>query len=340
MKSKIAKISMAAIAVIGLSASVANADTLSDTKAQGYLKCGINSGLPGFASADSKGNWSGIDIDVCRAVAAAVLGDATKVKFTSLNAKERFTALQSGEIDLLSRNTTWTETRDASLGLNFAGVNFYDGQGFMVHKSLGVKSAKELDGAAVCVQSGTTTELNLADYFRKNGMKYKLVAYDANDQVVKGYESGRCDVITSDSSQLYSLRIKLKNPSGSAVLPEIISKEPLGPVVRQGDDKWFNIVKWSYNAMVAAEEAGITSKNVDSMLKSNNPTVKRILGVEGKLGENLGLSKDFAYNIIKQVGNYGEVFDRTVGKDSPLKIKRGLNALWTKGGLQYSPPFR
>ena len=340
MKSKIAKISMAAIAVIGLSASVANADTLSDTKAQGYLKCGINSGLPGFASADSKGNWSGIDISVCRAVAAAVLGDASKVKFTSLNAKERFTALQSGEIDLLSRNTTWTETRDSSLGLNFAGVNFYDGQGFMVHKSIGVKNAKELNGAAVCVQSGTTTELNLADYFRKNGMNYKLVAYDSNDQVVKGYESGRCDVITSDSSQLYSLRIKLKNPNGSMVLPNIISKEPLGPVVRQGDDKWFNIVKWSYAAMVAAEEAGITSKNVDSMLKSNNPTVKRILGVEGKLGENLGLSKNFAYNIIKQVGNYGEVFDRTVGMNSPLKIKRGLNALWTKGGLQYSPPFR
>ena len=340
MRSKIAKISMAAIAVIGLSASVASADTLSDTLSQGYLKCGINSGLPGFASADSNGHWTGIDIEVCRAVAAAVLGDPTKVKFTSLNAKERFTALQSGEIDLLSRNTTWTETRDSSLGLNFAGVNFYDGQGFMVHKSLGVKSAKELDGAAVCVQSGTTTELNLADYFRKNGMKYKLVAYDANDQVVKGYESGRCDVITSDSSQLYSLRIKLKNPSGSAVLPEIISKEPLGPVVRQGDDKWFNIVKWSYNAMVAAEEAGITSKNVDSMLKSNNPTIKRILGVEGKLGENLGLKKDFAYQIIKKVGNYGEVFERTVGMGSPLKIKRGINALWTKGGLQYSPPFR
>ncbi len=340
MKSKIAKISIAAIAALSLSASVASADTLSDTLSQGYLKCGINSGLPGFASADSQGHWSGIDISVCRAVAAAVLGDKTKVKFTSLNAKERFTALQSGEIDLLSRNTTWTETRDSSLGLNFAGVNFYDGQGFLVHKSLGVKNAKELDGAAVCVQSGTTTELNLADYFRKNGMKYKLVAYDSNDQVLKGFETGRCDVITSDSSQLYSLRIKLKNPAGSMVLPNIISKEPLGPVVRQGDDKWFNIVKWSYAAMVAAEEAGITSKNVDSMLKSNNPTVKRILGVEGKLGENLGIRKDFAYQIIKQVGNYGEVFERTVGMGSPLKIKRGLNALWTKGGLQYSPPFR
>ncbi len=340
MKSKIAKISMAAIAVIGLSASVANADTLSDTVKQGYLKCGINSGVPGFAAVDSKGVWSGIDIDVCRAVATAVLGDPSKVKYTSLNAKERFTALQSGEIDLLSRNTTWTETRDTSLGLNFAGVNFYDGQGFMVHKSLGVKDAKELDGAAVCVQSGTTTEMNLADYFRSNGMKYKLVAYDSNDQVVKAYESGRCDVLTSDSSQLYSLRIKLKKPSESMVLPNIISKEPLGPVVRQGDDKWFNIVKWSYNAMVAAEEAGITSKNVDSMLKSNNPTVKRILGVEGKLGENLGLSKDFAYNIIKKVGNYGEIFENNVGMNSPLKIKRGLNALWTKGGLQYSPPFR
>ncbi len=335
---KIAKLSLAALALIGMSAT---AGTLEDTKKNGYVKCGIDGGLPGFSEILSGGEYKGIDVDGCRAVAAAVLGDAKKVKFVSLNAKERFAALQSGEIDLLVRNTTWTQTRDTSLGLNFAGVNFYDGQGFMVRKDLGVKSAKELDGASVCIQTGTTTELNVADYFRSNGMTYKSVAYDANDQVVKAYESGRCDVLTSDSSQLYGLRTKLKNPKAHMVLPEIISKEPLGPVVRQGDDVWFNIVKWSFNAMVAAEEAGITSKNVDKLKKtSTNPTIKRILGTEGKMGANLGLSKDWAYNIIKQVGNYGEVFERNVGKNTPLRIERGINALWTNGGLQYSPPFR
>jgi general L-amino acid transport system substrate-binding protein len=268
------------------------------------------------------------------------LGDAKKVKYIALNAKERLTALQSGEIDMLSRNTTWTQTRDTSLGLNFTGVTYYDGQGFMVTKKLGVKSAKELDGASICLQTGTTTELNVADYFRTNKMKYKLVSYDTNDQVVKAYESGRCDVLTSDQSQLYGLRIKLLKPDESVVLPEVISKEPLGPVVRKGDGKWFDIVRWTSYAMLAAEEAGVTSANVDAMLKSDNPDIKRLLGVEGQMGENLGLKKDFAYNIIKQVGNYGESFEKTVGQGSPLKISRGYNALWTHGGLQYAPPFR
>jgi general L-amino acid transport system substrate-binding protein len=334
---KLAKLSLAAIALIGMSAT---AGTLEDTKAQGFVKCGIDGGLPGFSEILSGGVYKGMDVDGCRAVAAAVLGDASKVKYISLNAKERLAALQSGEIDVLYRNTTWTESRDTSLGLNFAGVNYYDGQGFMVRKDLGVKSAKELDGASVCIQTGTTTELNVADYFRKNGMKYKTVAYDTNDQVVASYENGRCDILTSDASQLYGLRTKLKDQANHIVLPEIISKEPLGPVVRQGDDAWFNIVKWSYNAMVAAEEAGITSQNVDKMKSSNNPTIRRILGVEGKMGANLGLSADFAYQIIKQVGNYGEVFERNVGVNTPLNIKRGINDLWTRGGLQYSPPFR
>ncbi len=322
---------------LALAANTVSADTLDSVKSKGYVQCGVSTGLPGFSNADKSGNWKGLDVDVCRAVAAATLGDANKVKFTPLTAKERFTALQSGEIDMLSRNTTWTLTRDASLGLNFAGVNYYDGQGFMVSKNLGVKSALELDGAAVCLQAGTTTELNLADYFRENGMKYKAITYDTSDATVKGFEAGRCDVLTSDQSQLYALRIKLKNPNSAVVLPEVISKEPLGPVVRQGDDKWFNIVKWSLFAMLNAEEMGVTSKNVDSMKNSKNPGIARLMGGQG---EKLGLSDDWAYNIIKQVGNYGESFERNVGMGSPLKISRGLNALWNKGGLQYAPPIR
>ena len=337
----LSKVAISALLAASTLALSANAGTLQDTLKQGYLKCGINTGLPGFAEADSSGKWHGLDVDICRAVAAAVLGDASKVKYVNLNAKERFTALQSGEIDLLARNTTWTETRDTSLGLNFAGVNYYDGQGFMVHKSLGIKSALELDGASVCLQAGTTTELNLADYFRSHGMKYKLVSYDTNDQVLNGYVTGRCDVLTTDQSQLYSLRVKMKHPEKSVVLPEIISKEPLGPVVRQGDDEWFNIVKWTFFAMVGAEEKGITSKNVDDLrAHSKDPEIKRMLGVEGNMAANLHLKKDWLYNIIKQVGNYGESFDRNVGPKTPLKIKRGLNALWKNGGLQYSPPFR
>jgi len=336
---KITKLSLATIMACGV---YANAGTLDNVKKNGMLNCGVSTGLPGFAEVGADKKWKGLDVDMCRAVAAAVLGDATKVKIVPLTAKERFTALQSGEIDLLSRNTTWTNTRDTSLGLNFAGINYYDGQGFLVSKKLGVRSAKQLDGASVCITAGTTTELNLAEYFNLNGMKYSPITYDTADQVTKGFEAGRCDLITSDASQLYALRTKMKNPNNYKVLPQIISKEPLGPVVRQGDDVWFNIVRWSLNALKAAEEFGITSKNVDKMAKtSKNPEVKRILGVTGNIGKNLKLDSKWAYNIIKQVGNYGESFKRNVGKGSPLKISRGLNNLWTtKGGLQYSPPFR
>ena len=323
--------------ILAVAANTASADTLSSVKSKGFVQCGASTGLPGFSNADASGSWKGLDVDICRAVAAAVLGDAGKVKYTPLTAKERFTALQSGEIDMLSRNTTWTLTRDGSLGLNFAGVNYYDGQGFMVTKGLGVKSALELDGAAVCIQAGTTTELNLADYFRENGMKYKSVTYDTSDATIKGFEAGRCDMLSSDQSQLYALRIKLKNPGDAIVLPEVISKEPLGPVVRQGDDKWFNIVKWSLYAMVNAEELGLTSKNIDSMKGSSNPSIGRFMDGQG---EKLSLNNDWAYNIVKQVGNYGEAFERNVGMSSPLKISRGLNALWSNGGLQYAPPIR
>jgi general L-amino acid transport system substrate-binding protein len=334
---KMIKLSVAALMA---TAVVASAGTLENVKKAGFIKCGVDGGLPGFSEVVSGGVYKGIDVDGCKAMAAAVLGDASKVKYVNLNSKERFAALQSGEIDILVRNTTWTNTRDASLGFNFAAVNFYDGQGFMVRKDLGVKSALELDGASVCIQTGTTTELNVADYFKANNMKYKSVSYDSNDQVLASYESGRCDVLTSDSSQLYGLRTKLKDGANHIVLPEIISKEPLGPVVRQGDDVWFNITRWTFNAMVAAEEHGITSKNIDSLKSSKNPTIRRILGLEGKIGENLHLNKDWAYQVIKQVGNYGEVFERNVGINTPLKIKRGLNAQWKDGGLQYSPPFR
>jgi general L-amino acid transport system substrate-binding protein len=315
--------------------------TFDAVKKQGFVQCGVNTGLPGFSNTDDDGNWKGLDVDVCRAVAAAMFGDASKVKYTPLNAKERFTALQSGEIDILSRNTTWTLTRDASLGLNFTGVTYYDGQGFLVKKSLGVKSAKELSGASVCVQSGTTTELNLADYFRSHNMKFKPVTYDTADATAKAFDAGRCDALTSDQSQLYALRILLKDPSGSEVLPDVISKEPLGPSVRQGDDDWFNLVKWSLFAMLNAEGLGITSDNVDDMRKnSDNPDVKRFLGETGEFGKMLGVSEDWAYNIVKEVGNYAESFERNVGEGSGLKIKRGLNALWSDGGIQYAPPVR
>ncbi|RMF17492.1 MAG: amino acid ABC transporter substrate-binding protein [Gammaproteobacteria bacterium] len=331
-----------AVAAVGFMASTAAhaGATLDAVKKKGFVQCGVSTGLPGFSNPDEKGNWVGIDVDVCKGIAAAVLGDASKVKYVPLNAKERFTALQSGEVDVLSRNTTWTLTRDASLGLNFAGVTYYDGQGFLVSKDLGVSSAKELDGAAVCIQAGTTTELNLADYFRQNGMKYQPVVFDTSDQTVKGFEAGRCDVLTSDQSQLYALRLKLSNPSKAVILPEVISKEPLGPVVRQGDDEWFNIVKWSLFAQINAEEMGVTSANVDKMKSSNNPNIQRLLGTAGEMGKLLGLSNDWAYNIIKQVGNYGEMFERNVGQGSALKIQRGLNALWTQGGIQYAPPLR
>ena len=314
--------------------------TLDAVKNKGFVQCGVNTSLPGFSNADDAGNWTGLDVDLCRAVAAAVLGDASKVKFTPLTAKERLTALQSGEIDILSRNTTWTLTRDSALGLHFTGVNYYDGQGFLVNKALGIKSAKELDGASLCVLSGTTTELNVADYFRTNGMEYQPVVFDTSDLTIKAFEAGRCDVLTSDQSQLYGLRIKLAKPEESMVLPEVISKEPLGPSVRQGDDDWFNIVRWTLFAQLNAEELGVSSSNVDEMKSSANPEVRRLLGVEGDKGKDLGLSNDWAYNIVKLVGNYAEVFERNVGEQTPLKVERGLNALWTQGGLQYAPPVR
>ena len=322
-------------------ASSAHAGTaLNAIKERGHIKCGVSDGLPGFSHTDEKGKFSGIDVDVCRAIAAAVFGDFTKVKFTPLTAKERFTALQTGEIDVLSRNSTWTSSRDSALGLNFTGVTYYDGQGFLVNKKLGVKSAKELDGATVCVQAGTTTELNLSDYFRAHKMKYTPITYDKSDESAKALEAGRCDVLTSDQSQLYAQRIKLAKPSDYVVLPEVISKEPLGPVVRHGDDDWFDIVKWTLFVMVDAEELGIDSKNVEEMKKSTNPDVKRMLGVEGDKGKDFGLANDWMAVVIKQVGNYGEIFARNVGKGSPLQIERGLNALWTQGGLQYAPPVR
>jgi general L-amino acid transport system substrate-binding protein len=296
--------------------------------------------LPGFSNPNSKGEWEGIDVEYCQALAAAVLGDKTKVKYVPLTAKERFTALQSGEIDILSRNTTWTLQRDTSLGLNFVGVNYYDGQGFMVKKDLGITSLSELDGASVCVQSGTTSELNLADYFRTKGMEYKPVVFDTAAQTAKGFDADRCDTLTTDQSGLYALRLNLADSSSAYVIPEIISKEPLGPVVRQGDDQWFNVAKWTLSAMVNAEEYGITSKNADEMLKSNDPNIKRILGVDGPKGKGLGIRDDWGYQIVKQVGNYGESFERTVGKGSPLQVTRGVNELWNAGGFMYAPPIR
>jgi len=340
MKKTLSVVSGAILATSMAATASMAAGTLDAVKERGELLCGASTGLPGFSLPDEKGNWTGIDVDTCRAVAAAVLGDADKVKFIPLTAKERFTALQSGEIDMLSRNTTWTHTRDTSLGLNFTGVNYYDGQGFMVQKELGVTSALELDGASVCIQAGTTTELNLADYFSQNGMSFSPVVYDTSDQTVQGFAAGRCDILTSDQSQLYALRSKLDDPSKAVVLPEVISKEPLGPVVRQGDDQWFNVVKWTLFAQINAEEMGVTSANAESMLKSDNPSVQRLLGKGGDAGAKLGLDAEWAYYAISQVGNYGEMFDRNVGPDTPLQISRGLNALWSKGGLQYAPPVR
>ncbi|TWC05542.1 general L-amino acid transport system substrate-binding protein [Bradyrhizobium macuxiense] len=336
------RVSLAVIlaAAAALSVQAASAQTLKTVKDRGQLSCGVSQGLPGFSAPDDKGNWTGIDVDVCRAIAAVVLDDPTKIKFVPLSAKDRFTALQSGEIDVLSRNTTWTVSRDTSLGANFTGVTYYDGQGFMVKKSLKVNSALELNSASVCVQTGTTTEQNLADFFKGNNMKYEVIAFGSIDEAVKAYESGRCDVFTDDASGLYASRLKLANPADHIVLPEIISKEPLGPMVRHGDDQWFDIVKWTLFAMINAEELGITQKNVDTMLKSDKPEMKRVLGTDGNLGEQLGLTKDWVVRIVKAVGNYGETFERNVGTGSPLGIARGVNNLWNKGGIQYAPPIR
>ena len=330
---------LAMIAVFALIGSV-SAGTLDDVKAKGFIQAGVNGDLFGFGKPDEKGVWKGLDVDTARAIAAAVFGDADKVKYTPLTAKTRFTALQSGEIDVLTRNCTQTLSRDTALGLDFAQVNYYDGQGFLVSKKLGVKSAKELDGASVCVLPGTTTELNVADYFRSNGMKMKPVVIENTAELAKAFFAGRCDCLTSDASQLAGTRAIASNPKDYMILPEIISKEPLAPAVRHGDNQWKDIVNYSVLAMINAEELGITSKNVDDMLKSKDPKVMRFLGVTEGNGKALGLDEKFAYNIVKQVGNYGEVFERNVGVNTPLGIERGLNALWTNGGLMYSPPFK
>jgi general L-amino acid transport system substrate-binding protein len=332
---------IAAGAALCLTANAAFAGpTLDLVKKNGFIRCGVNPALLGFAATNDAGEYQGFDVDYCKAVAVAVFNDPSKVKYTPLNAKERFTALQSGEIDMLARNSTWTMSRDTQMGIMFTGVNYYDGQGFMVRKSQNVSSALELDGATVCVQTGTTTELNLADYFKANKMDYTLVAFENNTDVNNAYEAGRCDVLTTDASGLYSTRLTLSKPDDHIVLPEIISKEPLGPAVRQGDDQWFGIVKWVGFALVNAEELGITQANVDEMKSSNNEDVKRLLGVEDKFGESIGLGNDWAYNVIKTMGNYGEIFDRNIGAGSKLQIARGLNALWSKGGIQYAPPIR
>ncbi len=337
---KRALFSIALATVFGLSANAAIGQTLKNIQSRGVLNCGANGNLAGFGLPDAQGNWTGFDVDYCRAIAAAIFNDPTKVKFIPLTAKDRFTALQSGEVDVLLRNTTWTSSRDTTNGLNFTGINYFDGQGFLVRKALKVNSAMELNDAAVCVQQGTTTELNLADFFRTNNMKLKTVTFATSDEAVKAYDAGRCDAYTTDASALYAERLRTVNPDDHVVLPDIISKEPLGPVVRHGDDQWFDIVRWVHFILLNAEELAVNKANIDQQLRSDNPEIRRLLGVEGKTGEAFGLSNDFAVRVIKNVGNYGEVFERNLGGGSPLKISRGLNALWTKGGLQYAPPVR
>lgn len=332
----------AAVALTAFAGVAYAGQTVDSIKQRGALRCGVNTGLAGFSIADGQGRWSGLDADVCRAMAAALLGDAEKVQWVPLSAQQRFTALQSGEIDVLSRNTTWTLTRDASLGIVFAGVTFYDGQGFMVPASLGVKSAKELSGAEVCVQTGTTTELNLADYFRAQNMEFKPVVFESLEESKVAFFNGRCQVYTTDASGLASIRsVDAPNADDYVILPELISKEPLGPAVRRGDDDWLAIAKWTIYALLEAEEAGVNSGNVDKMkAESKNPTVQRLLGTSGDMGKLLGLDPEWAYRVIKQVGNYGEIYDRSVGPKTPLKLERGLNALWTDGGLMYGMPVR
>jgi general L-amino acid transport system substrate-binding protein len=332
------KIPVLLAALLAASSAFAQQSTLDTVRARGVLQCGVNTGLAGFSQPDSRGVWRGIDVDVCRAVAAAVFGDANKVRYTPLTAQQRFTALQSGEVDVLARNTTWTITRDTSLGLNFVGVNYYDGQGFMVPKKLNVKSAKELGGATVCVQPGTTTELNLADYFRANRMSFRPVVIEKLEEVLNAYFAGRCDVFTTDHSGLIALRAsRAPNPAEHVILPEIISKEPLGPAVRHGDDRWFDVVKWSMFAMMEAEELGLTSKNIDEQRESPNPAIQRFVGATGDIGKMLGVDNKWAYNIVKQVGNYAESFEANL---KPLGFERGLNRLWNQGGLIYPPPIR
>jgi general L-amino acid transport system substrate-binding protein len=320
--------------------ALAQSPTLDTVKKRGQLVCGVNTGLAGFSAPDDRGNWVGIDVDFCRAVAAAIFRDGGKVRFVPLNAKERFTALQSGEVDILSRNTTWTMSRDTSLGLNFNGILYFDGQAFMARRSLNLKSADELKGASICVQSGTTNELNLADFFATRGATYRPVVYERLVEVLGAYANGRCDAFTTDSSQLIAERLRLPDPDQHEILPELISKEPLGPAVRQGDAGWSNIVRWTLFAMINAEELGVTQRTVEADRVSSNPEIRRLLGTEGNYGKALGLDPDWAVSILKAVGNYGESFERNLGQGSPLKIARGRNALWKDGGLMYAPPVR
>jgi general L-amino acid transport system substrate-binding protein len=324
----------------GLLAGAASAQTLDQVKAAGVLKCGTNTGLAGFAAPDAAGNWEGFDVAVCRALAAAVLGDANKVEFTPTTGETRFTALASGEIDVLIRNSTWTFTRDVDLKFTFVGVNYYDGQGFMVPAELGVTSATELDGATVCIQTGTTTELNLADWFRSNNMTYQPVPIQTNTEADQQFLAGACDAYTTDASGLAASRATYENPESFIILPEIISKEPLGPLVRQGDDQWADVVRWTLNALIAAEEYGVTSENLDEMAASENPEIRRLLGTEGELGAMLGLDAEWAKRAIAARGNYGEIFADNIGEGTPSNIARGLNAQWSDGGLIFSPPFR
>ncbi|MFT0860354.1 amino acid ABC transporter substrate-binding protein [Ancylobacter sp. G4_0304] len=320
--------------------TAADAATLADVKARGTLKCGVSQGLQGFSAKDDKGEWKGFDVDLCRAVAAAVLGDPAKVEYVPLSAEARFPALKKGDIDLLSRNSTWTLSREADLGLMFAGVSYYDGQGFMVPAAKNVNGALELGGFEVCTQAGTTSALNVTDYFKQNRMEFQLVELPNVEELTKAYDAGKCDALTTDVSQLYALRLKLSKPADHIVLPDVISKEPLGPVVRQGDDQWLNVVKWTLYAMLNAEELGVSSQTLDQALKSEKPDVKRLVGTEGAYGEQLGLTKDFAALIVKNVGNYGEVFEANIGTGSKLGIPRGINQLWSAGGIQYAPPIR
>ena len=330
-------------AVMSPTATSASGDTLAQITKNGFLKCGVSKGVPGFSNPDSQNNWSGIDVDFCRALAAAIFNDPLKVKFTPTSAKERFTALQSGEIDILSRNTTWTLSRDTTLGFNFVGIMYYDGQGFLVNKQKypEVNTVKDLNGATFCISTGTTSEINLADYYKKEGMTYKMVAFENNDESVKAYEAGRCDVITTDQSGLYANRTKMKNPEIHVVLPDVIAKEPLGPLVRHGDDQWLDIAKWTLYVLIEAEELGIAKANIDQYKSTtNNPVAKRLLGVDDNIGSKLGLTQPWAYQIIKHMGNYGELFEKNLGESSPLKIARGHNALWKNGGLHYAMPLR
>ena len=321
-------------------ASAQQAGTLATVKQRGHLICGGHIGAPGFSQPDSKGDYSGFDSDLCRAVAAVIFGDAKAIRFRPLTSQQRLTALQTGEIDVLIRTTTWSMGRDVGSGLNVTNTTFYDGQGFLVRKKLGIRSAKELSGATICVTTGTTNEMNLADWARTNNVRIQPLVIEQNDETQRAYDSGRCDAYTTDASQLAGIRTSLAKPDDHVVLPDIISKEPLGPFVRQGDDQWFDLVRWTMFALIEAEEQGVTSKNVDEMLKSSNPNIQRLLGVTGSFGKSLWVDERWAYNAIKQLGNYGELFEKHLGKSSPLQLERGLNALWKNGGLQYSPPIR